>query len=189
MAGKLQLQVFKMKLINNNKIPKERKRNDIQTTNNNRPHKFVRVELGDNVNHFVVDKIGILMERFFDLVHVSNTDSLTLKEELYQVLSYHNLNIENLRGQGYDGASNMRREFNGLKALILKHSPCAYYVHCFAHRLQLALIGATKEVIPIQLFFIKLAIIVNIVDDSSKRHDELHTNQQSEIAHNVAHEG
>ena len=36
-----------------------------------------------------VDKFGILKERFFDLVHVKNTASLTLKEELYQVLSYH----------------------------------------------------------------------------------------------------
>ena len=97
-----------------------------------------------------VDKFGILKEQFFDLVHVKNTASLTLKEELYQLLSYHNLNITNVRGQGYEGASNMRGEFNGLKALILKDSPYAYYVHYFAHRLQLALIGATKEVIPIQ---------------------------------------
>ena len=35
--------------------PAERKRNDITTTNNNRPHKFVRFKLGDNVNHFVVE--------------------------------------------------------------------------------------------------------------------------------------
>ena len=69
-----------------------------------------------------VDKFGILKERFFDLVHVKNTASLTLKEELYQVFSYHNLNIKNVRGQGYDGASNMLGEFNGLKALISKDS-------------------------------------------------------------------
>ncbi|XP_021756189.1 zinc finger MYM-type protein 1-like [Chenopodium quinoa] len=120
-----------------------------------------------------VDHDGILKERFFDLVHVENTSSLTLQQELYKVLSYHNLNPKNIRGQGYDGASNMRGEFNGLKALILKDSPYAYYVHCFAHRLQLALVGATKEVIPIQQFFTKLAIIVNIVDASSKRHDNI----------------
>ena len=35
--------------------PEGRKRNDIPTTNDNRLHKFVRVELGDNVNHFVVE--------------------------------------------------------------------------------------------------------------------------------------
>ena len=36
------------------------------------------------------------------------------------------------RGQGYDGASNMRRAWNGLKTLFLKDCPYAYYVHCFA---------------------------------------------------------
>src|SRR5688572_5810761 len=36
--------------------PERRKRNEIPTNNNNRPHKFVRVELGDNVNHFVVER-------------------------------------------------------------------------------------------------------------------------------------
>ncbi|KAF3443394.1 hypothetical protein FNV43_RR13076 [Rhamnella rubrinervis] len=56
----------------------------------------------------------------------------------------HELLVENLRGQGYDGA-NMRGAWNGLQALFLQDCPYAYYVHCFAHRLQLALNGA-KEV-------------------------------------------
>jgi hypothetical protein len=43
------------------------------------------------------------------------------------------------------GASYKRGEFNGLKALINKDSHYADYVHCFAHMLQLALIGATKR--------------------------------------------
>jgi hypothetical protein len=54
-----------------------------------------------------VDKDGILQERFFDLIHVANTRSLTLKDELSSVLSNHGFDIQNLRGQGYDGASNM----------------------------------------------------------------------------------
>ena len=61
-----------------------------------------------------VDKNGILRERFFDLVHVRDTTSLTLKKELYIVLSRNSLNIQNIRGQGYDGASNMSGEWNGL---------------------------------------------------------------------------
>ncbi|XP_021719080.1 uncharacterized protein LOC110686799 [Chenopodium quinoa] len=135
-----------------------------------------------------VDHDGILKERFFDLVHVKNTSSLTLQQKLFKVLSYHNLNPKNIRGHGYYGASNMRGEFNGLKALILKDSPYAYYVHCFSHRLQLALVGATKEVIPIQQFFTKLAIIVNIVDASSKRHDELQATQKVDLANKIAND-
>ncbi|KAL4281421.1 hypothetical protein GQ457_03G013840 [Hibiscus cannabinus] len=133
-----------------------------------------------------VDENGELKERFFDLIHVKNTVSLTLQQALYQVLSYHDLNVKNIRGQGYDGASNMRGKFNGLKALLLKDSPYAYYVHCFADRLQLALVAATREVIPIEQFFTKLAIIINLVDASPKRQDELQHAQQIEINDKIA---
>ncbi|XP_025702547.1 uncharacterized protein [Arachis hypogaea] len=88
---------------------------------------------------------GFVKERFFDLVHVTDTYATTLKKELISVLSHYNLQVENIRGQGYDGASNMRGEWNGLQALFLKDSPQAYYVHCFAHRLQLALVAASRE--------------------------------------------
>ena len=40
----------------------------------------------------------------------------------------------------------MRGEWNGLQALFLKVNPCAYYIHCMAHRLQLALVTTAKEV-------------------------------------------
>jgi hypothetical protein len=79
-----------------------------------------------------VDKDGVLQERFFQLIHVRNTKSLTLKGELCALLSKHAFDIQNLRGQGYDGASNMKGEFNGLQALLLKECPYAYYVHCYA---------------------------------------------------------
>ncbi|XP_019442305.1 PREDICTED: zinc finger MYM-type protein 1-like [Lupinus angustifolius] len=94
-----------------------------------------------------VDKNGYIQERFFDIVHVKDTTSITLKKAICGVLSQHNLDVSNIRGQGYDGASNMRGEWNGLQALFLKDCSHAYYVHCFAHRLQLALVAASREVI------------------------------------------
>jgi len=33
------------------------------------------------------------------------------------------------------------------EAFFLNDCPCAYYVHCFAHRLQLALVTTSKEVV------------------------------------------
>ncbi|KAL7586575.1 hypothetical protein Lser_V15G38315 [Lactuca serriola] len=61
-------------------------------------------------------------------------------------LSYHKLRVQDIRGQEYDGASNMCGEWNGLQALLLKECPYAYYIHCFAHQLQLALVAASKDV-------------------------------------------
>ncbi|XP_042380223.1 zinc finger MYM-type protein 1-like [Zingiber officinale] len=93
-----------------------------------------------------VDWDGFIRERFFEVVHVENTSALTLKKEICNVFNQYNLLTKNLSGQGYDGASNMRGEWNGLQALFLKDSPHAYYIHCFAHRLQLALVAISKEI-------------------------------------------
>ncbi|XP_029154506.1 uncharacterized protein [Arachis hypogaea] len=130
-----------------------------------------------------VDIHDFIQERFLDLVHVKDTTSLTLKQELCGILSRHGLDVSNIRGQRYDSASNMRGEWNGLQALFLKDCPYAYYIHCFAHRLQLALVAASREVIPVHQFFSKLTFIINIICSSSKRHDELHAAKTDEIVH------
>ena len=130
-----------------------------------------------------VDKDGNVKERFFDIVHVEDTTIATLKQELSVVLSRHNLDVSNICGQGYDDASNMRGEWNGLQALFLNDNPYAYYMHCFAYRLQLALVVASREVIPFHQLFSNLAFIVNVVCSSSKRHDELKTVELDGITH------
>ncbi|XP_073050714.1 uncharacterized protein [Primulina eburnea] len=133
-----------------------------------------------------VDREGFLMERFFDIVHVSDTTAVTLKKEICNVLGQHNFHIKDIRGQGYDGASNMRGSWNGLQALFLRDSPQAYYVHCFAHRLQLSLVAAAEKESSIWLFFSKLNSICNLIKASPKRHTELQSAQAIEIATMVA---
>ncbi|XP_073120278.1 uncharacterized protein [Henckelia pumila] len=59
------------------------------------------------------------MERFFDIVHVPDTTVLTLKRKIRNVLGRHKLHIKDIRGQGYNGASNMRGSWNGLQAFFL----------------------------------------------------------------------
>ncbi|XP_048493292.1 uncharacterized protein LOC125493812 [Beta vulgaris subsp. vulgaris] len=57
----------------------------------------------------------------------------------------HSLSFSRVRGQGYDGASNMQGAINGLKTLILNESPSAHCVHCFTHQLQLTLVAVAKK--------------------------------------------
>nr|XP_023876407.1 zinc finger protein 862-like [Quercus suber] len=133
-----------------------------------------------------VDKEGFIKERFFLVVHVRDTTALTLKNEICAVLSHYNLHIENIRGQGYDRASNMRGEWNGLQALFLKECPYAYYVHCMAHRLQLALVTASREVKDVHQFFDHLVNIINIVVGSTKRNDELQHAQAEQVENMIA---
>jgi hypothetical protein len=133
-----------------------------------------------------VDKDGFIQERFFDIVHVKDTSALTLKNEISGVLSRHCLDIQNMRGQGYDGSSNMRGEWKLLQALFLNDYPCVYYVHCFAHRLQLVLVAASREVLSVHEFFTNLNFIINVVGASCKRHDQLQAAQAEQIAHMLA---
>jgi hypothetical protein len=51
------------------------------------------------------------------------------------------LDIKNLRGQYYDGASNMRGRYKGVAARILQESPTAMYIHCCAHILNLCIVS------------------------------------------------
>ncbi|XP_050368880.1 uncharacterized protein LOC126786972 [Argentina anserina] len=85
--------------------------------------------------------------------------------------------------EGYDGARNMRGKWKRLQALFLNDCPYAYYVHYFAHRLQLALVAASREVIHIHQFFSHLSSIINVVASSCKRHDQLQDAQVDELAH------
>ena len=92
-----------------------------------------------------VNAEGHVIESFLGLEHVTSTTAISLKEAIEILFSRHKLSISKLRGQGYDGASNMRGEFKGLKTLILKENSTAYYVHCFAHQLQLAFVTVAKK--------------------------------------------
>ena len=83
-----------------------------------------------------VNNKGHVIERFLGIQHVTKTTALTLKKVVEDFFSTHKLSISRLRGQSYDGASNMRGELNRLKTLILLENKCAYYVSCFTHQLQ-----------------------------------------------------
>ena len=71
------------------------------------------------------------------------------------MLVKYNLHILNMRGQWYDGASNMCGRWNGLQVLFLKDCPYTYYVYCFARRLQLTLVATTENEISIWFLFFK----------------------------------
>ncbi|XP_048502699.2 uncharacterized protein LOC104897348 [Beta vulgaris subsp. vulgaris] len=92
-----------------------------------------------------VNKKGEVWERLLGIVHVSDTTSLTLKTAIESLLMEHSLSFSQVRGQGYDGASNMQGSINGLKTLIQNKCKQAYFVHCFAHQLQLTQVALAKK--------------------------------------------
>jgi hypothetical protein len=116
-----------------------------------------------------VNKKGEPVERFLGLVHVEDTTALTLKEAIQSLLMKYQLPLSKVRGQGYDGASNMKGNANGLKKLIMDESPSAYYVHCFAHQLQLTLVAVAREDADCDWFFGQLSYLLNVLGMSCKK--------------------
>ncbi|XP_042466250.1 zinc finger MYM-type protein 1-like [Zingiber officinale] len=120
-----------------------------------------------------VNKHGEVIERFMAIVHVATTTTACLKEAIDSLFAKYGLSMARLRGQGYDGASNMSREFNDLKSLIIKENPYTRYVHCFAHQLQLMVVAIAQANQYVYDFMWIFGSIVNTSASSCKRVDKL----------------
>ncbi|KAJ4786892.1 zinc finger MYM-type-like protein [Rhynchospora pubera] len=133
---------------------------------------------------FVNDE-GKVLERFVEIQHIERCTAVALKEALVGMLCSHKLSISMLRGQGYDGASNMRGEFNGVQKLIRDENPYAFYVHCFAHQLQLVVVTVSTSTPAIADFFNYVPLIVNTVGASCMRKDALLARQHDLLLEKV----
>ena len=121
------------------------------------------------------------MERFLGLKHVEDTTSNSLKKSLLQMLAKYGLSVGKLRGQGYDVASNMRGESNGMQKQIRDENPHAFYVHCFAHQLQLVIVSVTSSCSSFDDFFNYVSLIVTSASSSCKRKDKLLAKHREDI--------
>nr|XP_016485579.1 PREDICTED: uncharacterized protein LOC107805975 [Nicotiana tabacum] len=92
-----------------------------------------------------VYKKGQVNKPFIGLVRVHDTSAKSLKEAILSLLMKHSLSLSKIRGQGYDGASNMQGEMNGV---VKKH----------------------KEV---ETFFAIVANVLTVIGASFKRRDQL----------------
>lgn len=117
---------------------------------------------------FVDDSFQI-HEKFLGFYKTSHTDSETLANLIKKVISDNGLDIQNLRGQCYDGAAAMRGSYTGVQARIREENPIALYVHCYAHILNLCLVDLSKQVSYVRNTFGTLQSLYSFVGASSKR--------------------
>ncbi|KAL1225040.1 hypothetical protein V5N11_002819 [Cardamine amara subsp. amara] len=80
----------------------------------------------------------------------------------------------------------MRGELNGLRTLISRESRSAYYVHCFAHQLQLVVVAVAKKHFEVGDFFDKVSVLVNVSIASCKRKDMMREIQRDEIEKGIS---
>ncbi|XP_020148567.1 uncharacterized protein [Aegilops tauschii subsp. strangulata] len=124
---------------------------------------------------------GLSYERFVGVVHVEETTTTFLKSKIDFMIAKSGLSLKQVRGQGYDGASNMAGEFNGLQAKIMRDNSLAYFVHCFAHKLNLVVVAITKKITDVGDFFDMISLMVTVVGSSCKRKDKLRVDHQEEV--------
>ncbi|XP_050064205.1 zinc finger MYM-type protein 1-like [Aphis gossypii] len=84
----------------------------------------------------------MMREDFLKFVPVVDVTGNGLAVVLMDSLTNIGLDLNFLRGQGYDGASVMRGHFNGVQAVVRRSYPLALYSHCSSHSLNLAISDA-----------------------------------------------
>lgn len=85
-----------------------------------------------------------IRENFLTFCAVNDTTGKGLCDTVLNFLSELKLNVDNIRGQGYDNGSNMKGKHNGLQKRLLDVNSRAFFVPCAAHSLNLVVNDAAN---------------------------------------------
>ncbi|CAN6584094.1 unnamed protein product [Malus baccata var. baccata] len=108
-------------------------------------------------------------EYFLQYLIVNNTSGEGLFEELQNVLKVLNLDIDDVRGQGYDNRSNMKGRHQGVQKRLLDINPRAMYTPCGCHSLNLTLCDMANSCGKAKDFFGTVQHIYSLFANSTKR--------------------
>ena len=84
----------------------------------------------------------MVFEVFCDFITVERITGRVLGEAILSWLKAHDISPTDMRGQCYDGASNMSGARSGANAVVQKEAPKALYYHCASHKLNLSVVSA-----------------------------------------------
>ena len=88
--------------------------------------------------------VDVVKEVFVGFVFVERITGASLADAILTWLAAAGLSPSDMRGQCYDGASNMSGARSGCRSIVQQQAPMAMYFHCAAHRLNLAVMSACK---------------------------------------------
>lgn len=103
---------------------------------------------------------------FYQTKDIKSNTLFTIAKDVLQRLG---LNINDMRGQCYDGAFNMTGHINGLQIQIIKIESRAMFVHCFAQTNSLVAQDGMNEVPSSRNFLATARGVITFIRDSSNR--------------------
>lgn len=120
----------------------------------------------------IVDGKAILREDFLKFVPVNDVTGQGLANTLIKTLQDLKVNLNQICGQGYDGASAMSGKFQGCAARVVEQYIQALYVHCANHSLNLA-VGDTCEIPIIRNSLSTINEVIKFFRNSAQRQQSL----------------
>lgn len=117
---------------------------------------------------------GNVHENFWGFKRVKDKSAMGLQKCIEEEIDPLILETpQKLIAQTYDGANVMSGAVGGVQAYVKIKYPCAHYVHCYAHQLNLLMQKAASQHAKVRVFFNNLSAIPAFFSNSSNRGDVL----------------
>ncbi len=112
---------------------------------------------------------GKPVERFLTLLSNTGHKGEDMYDAVLATLEKYGVNFDDMRGQAYDNAANMKGSYKGLQGRITAKNPLATYTPCAAHRLNLIGTHAAESCTETAEFFNLIQAVYNFFSESTNR--------------------